>query len=362
MEPPPQLLVHLALFCGQAVNGGGSVVAKLGLPTVNPLTFAFFREVCASPLLLALARLHDGPLTLGGRSVVWLLALGTCSLFCNQVLYIVGLKLSNPVLGAAWQPSQPIFTLALARLLGWEALNAWKVLGMLCTLAGGAGMTFLGPNADGAIAGTGSMLHDIISNTLFFGNCLANAVFVLTMRRITIQIPPFTGLALVYSGVTLMLVLFALLVSKLPSVQLFFCPDCTSDFWTFPSGAILALAYWVLGLSVLAYLCLTFGTRHAREPSHCLMYSSLQPVVAGFFAALLIASGWNKRHPDKSLEWLTQGQLLGAALVVLGIAFLAMGTRKQGRDSQPGVQPQIVEARKIGCSIPGHGFTPLEDD
>lgn len=336
MRPPSQFLVHLALFCGQAVNGGGSVVAKLGFPTVNPVAFAFFRELCAAPILLALARYHDGPLRLDLRNLAPSLALGTFSMFLGQFLYTVGLKISSPVLGAAWQPSQPIITLAFAVMLGWEALTVPKILGMLCTLVGGVGMTFMDP---GANAGAGSFLEDVVSNLIFFVNCLSTAVFVLTMRSISARIPAFSAVALLYLGVTLTLFLVTLLVNACPPVQRFFCSDCSGGVWTFPGGTLLALAYWVIGPSVFSYLCLSFGTRYARNPSHCLMYSTVQPVVSGLLVALLIAMGWNERHPGVALKQLTLGQLVGAGFVMVGIACVAAGAHQQGDAATAGADP-----------------------
>jgi hypothetical protein len=54
------------------------------------------------------------------------LAAGFC-LFGNQFGFIVGEKLSNAVIGSAWQPSQPIFSCTIAILIGWEKPTFYKV-------------------------------------------------------------------------------------------------------------------------------------------------------------------------------------------------------------------------------------------
>jgi len=54
-EVIPKWKVTLALITVQVIFGGGAVVGKLGLPSFNPMLFAFIREACAGPILLVIA-------------------------------------------------------------------------------------------------------------------------------------------------------------------------------------------------------------------------------------------------------------------------------------------------------------------
>ena len=49
---PSPRLVHSALLIAQIFFGVGSVVGSLGLPSMNPLAFALYREITASVILL----------------------------------------------------------------------------------------------------------------------------------------------------------------------------------------------------------------------------------------------------------------------------------------------------------------------
>mmetsp|Transcript_41967 Transcript_41967/g.116831 ORF Transcript_41967/g.116831 Transcript_41967/m.116831 type:complete len:119 (+) Transcript_41967:242-598(+) len=89
------------------------------------------------------------------------------------------------------------------------------------------------------------------------------------------------------------------------------------------AGLFFALAYWALGSSVVAYSCLAFGAKHAREATHCLAYTAVQPVSAALLETLLVAMGWNRWHPENALVLPGGAQVLGALLVVTGVLMVA---------------------------------------
>ncbi|KAL3909191.1 MAG: hypothetical protein SGPRY_009518, partial [Prymnesium sp.] len=41
--------------------------------------------------------------------------------------FIVGDKLAGAAIGSAWQPTQPVFTLLISMLMGWERATSGKV-------------------------------------------------------------------------------------------------------------------------------------------------------------------------------------------------------------------------------------------
>lgn len=119
----------------------------------------------------------------------------------------MGDKLAGAVLGSAWQPTQPVFTLLISILVGWEPLTAPKahrphvphtphtprvppavlvlryhliraqVIGISLSLAGALFMVIYG--AELAHNGAGSM---ITGNVLFFFNCLATSLYVISAK------------------------------------------------------------------------------------------------------------------------------------------------------------------------------------
>lgn len=367
---PSQVVVHFALLCGQAINGSAAVVGKVALPTVNPVFFALLRDACATPLLAILARRLDGP-----HSMQWQefplsqLMLASFALFSNQLAMVTGLKLANPVVCSAWQPSQPVFVLVMAVALRQEACTALKTLGVLAALLGGAVMTAGSTRVvgdGGSLRETAVTNFEVTANALFFYNCSMTAVFVLAMRSIARRMPAYTGLAAAYAGATLGILLTARLVSINPKLRSFFCPDCREGFWQLPTGCLFALAYWVVGSSVLAYMCLTYGAKHARDATHCLAYTAVQPVAAGLLEAVLIASGWNAANTGTVLELPGKVQVLGAGIVVLGVAFVVADAKRgaSADGQQAAVRSVSLELAAGGVVVsggpkpPGSGGAP----
>jgi drug/metabolite transporter (DMT)-like permease len=252
------------------------------------------------------------------RSQVPLLFLCAVFLYGAQVAWITGLKMANPVVGSAWQPSQPIIVLLIAVLLRWETCTIGKTAGIFAALGGGLLMTL------GAGASTESTGNPIVGNGFFALNCSSTALFIITMRVLTRSLPSQTAVAFIYCIASVGILITALLVSASKSAQTFLCPDCRPSFWYFPLGALPALFYWIFGSSVFAYAMLGFGTKHAKDATHCLAYTALQPVVAAVGETLLIVTDWNSRNPENTLHLPTWTQVGGAALIVTGVFFVIL--------------------------------------
>jgi len=174
--PISQALVHGLLMLGQVINGAASVIGKLGMVEANPVLFAFAREASACPFFFAICYFSEvragsvPPIT--RRHMVWFVAAGAC-LWLNQTFYVTGVKLANSVIGAAWQPSQPIFVIMICIFLGWESLTCFKAAGVMFALIGGAVMIL----GDDTPAEGGSQV--LLGNVLFFWNCLGTALYVI---------------------------------------------------------------------------------------------------------------------------------------------------------------------------------------
>ena len=128
-RPPSVWRVHAALITTQCIFGGGSVVGHLGVSKFNPMVFALIRETSAGVLLLLYALHRDGIRAPKRRDIPLFLACGLF-IFANQACFIVGDKLAGAVLASAWQPTQPVFTLAISLCLGWESFTLGKAVGI----------------------------------------------------------------------------------------------------------------------------------------------------------------------------------------------------------------------------------------
>ena len=291
--PPHWFWVHGALIATQVMFGTGGVIGALGLPTFNPLLFALIREGCAGPILLC-AALAWTPTRFVDVLREWReFAFLGLFIFGNQLAFIVGLKLSNPVAGSIWQPSQPIFTAALAIWLGMERPSARRLGGIFLAFAGCALMVWL----SAAGVGANGVVDEVAGNCFFFVNCLATSLYVIRSKPLLRRFPALSVTAYSYMAATRVrrfhsrggarpsssdpgptlrewaglppfsggtcgsrapttqvasgfMLCTALAINSIPPALDFICPDCGGRAWDVPIPALYALAYWILFQSV----------------------------------------------------------------------------------------------------------------
>ena len=326
---PAAWMVHLALITTQLSFGGGSVVGKLGVSGTNPVLFALIREGTAGPLLMAIAGFHKFE-TPKREDMVRLLAAGVC-IFLNQFCFIVGLKLSDPTTGSIWQPSQPIFTTALALLLQYEKPDVKKILGILFAVGGAAFMiAYPSSNDSGSSSSSsgssGSTSNPVVANILFFINCVATSGYVILTKPL-LSSKKYESISITgwsYISASFLMLITALVINTNDSMLDFVCPkhDCKGA-WSVPNAMIFALLYWIFFNSVLAYGLMTWANGYAKA-SIVSAYTVLQPVTSAVLSMIIIAiKGHHWAVTEKGFE--EPGvKDVGAIGIVIGLALVMM--------------------------------------
>ncbi len=322
---PSVYAVHGALITTQLIFGGGSVVGKLGVAAFNPMLFALIRESIAGVLLLLWAIRCDGCQHLKRPKDCFLFLACGLFIFSNQAFFIVGDKLAGAVLASAWQPTQPVITLLIALLLGWEALSLGKALGILVSVGGAAFMVTYGQDFGSSDAGI-----VIAGNVLFFLNCLGTSLYVITCKVVLARgYPPSTITAWSYlCGAVMMAGTASGLNSDCRMIS-FMCPvksgehashrcdgfDTSCAPWSVPSSAIGPLAYWILLNSCVAYWLMTWANKHAQA-GFVLAYCALQPLTATALSVVIVSTG---AQTDLTMPgW----NALGAIPIVIGLSMI----------------------------------------
>jgi drug/metabolite transporter (DMT)-like permease len=281
--------VHAGLLFVQLGFGGFHVTAKAVLTHLDPLAMAGIRVVAATPILLLLAWMVDRCLP-SRRDLPWLALLGLLGVFTNQLLFILGLRLTTATNASILMPSIPVFAAAVAILIGVEKMQRHRLLGIALAVAGA--LVMLEP-------GRFQAAHDtLVGNLLILANCLSFATYLVIMRPVVQRLPTTTVIAwsFLFGGSGVTLVSLPKLVTMEPSVL--------------PVGVWWGLAYIVVVPTVLAYWINTWAV--ARSTSSLVAtYTTLQPLSAGVLAAIFLAErvGWP--------------QLVGGLLIVAGLQRVA---------------------------------------
>jgi drug/metabolite transporter (DMT)-like permease len=282
---PTDLPVHAVLVVVQLMFGAFHVVGKAVLAEMAPLALAGLRALAAAPLLMILAWRIDR--VLPRRSDLPMLALlGALGVLANQVLFIEGLKRTTATDAAIVMVGIPVFTVAVAALLGVERLGAGRLAGVALATAGA--LVLLGPSrlSLGSAAARG--------DALILTNAFCYAAFLVLQRPILRRLPWRTVIAwaFLFGGAGVLLVAWPDLAA-LPRAHL-----SSATWW--------GVAYIVLFPTAFAYAASTWAVRRS-SPSLVAAYGTLQPVVAAALAAAFLGErlGWS--------------QAAGFALIVAGL-------------------------------------------
>mmetsp|Transcript_41490 Transcript_41490/g.66710 ORF Transcript_41490/g.66710 Transcript_41490/m.66710 type:complete len:330 (-) Transcript_41490:621-1610(-) len=256
---PSPLLVHGALILAQIIFGSGSVVGKLGIDKFNPVLFALIRDGAAAPILVTMALVMDGNMP---KKIHFPRFLVTgLFIFLSQLLFLIGLKLSNAVLGSAWQPSQSIMVTAIAIALRMEKANILKIMGIFVAFGGAMFMVLFDAHYD-------SGKSEIAGNILFFFNCMSTALYVIYAKPLYKHYSPISVTAYSYLSASVLMGIATVSMNHIDGVYDFVCDDCPpGSKWKVPANAWYALVYWVLFSSVATYALLTWGNKYAGATS-----------------------------------------------------------------------------------------------
>ncbi|KAL1528644.1 hypothetical protein AB1Y20_010017 [Prymnesium parvum] len=187
--------------------GSSTVVSAIGLSadTVHPLLFGTLRAFVTSVLLLschAVSSAYTAWRTRGEpplprsatddddvpfQPVLRTLVTTDAARFFLMVLFLhtgnsfnlIGVQLAGAVTASLWQPSQPIFTMLAAAMLGTERVSMARVVGILLTVCGC--MIMIAGSATSARASHNSR-GALLGNVCLLINCLSTPLYIITSK------------------------------------------------------------------------------------------------------------------------------------------------------------------------------------
>jgi drug/metabolite transporter (DMT)-like permease len=281
--------VYVWVVLATALWGGTAVAGKLVLEHLPPLTTGALRYMGAALLLLIWSRrtLPD-PRRLRPRDRWRLGAIGLLGTFLNHVCFFFALRWAPAAHGALIPPTtSPVWMMLLAARLEGDRLSRSQVVGLGLCLVG----VVLVVRPERLAVGRPDVL---VGDVLFLAGGMAWALYSQLSRTVMRRLSAPATLALGMVAGTPPLVLLALFEHPWRSLP------------AAPARAWLALAYLVVGATVLAFLWWNLALRRLG-PSRTAAFSNLVPVF-GVGAAWLVLG-----------ERLDGLQLAGGGLAVVGV-------------------------------------------
>lgn len=136
ISPYSKSLLIFLLVTVQSVAAICYPIAKYGLGIIEPFTFAFYRYVISSIVLLMITSLkkYDMPIERGDYKKI--LLLGFLIILINQTGFLVGQSLTAAGHGAFLFSTTPVFIFLLAMIHLKEKLILRRAIGIVMALAG----------------------------------------------------------------------------------------------------------------------------------------------------------------------------------------------------------------------------------
>ena len=281
----PSWQIHAALVGAQTGFALFPIFGKLALASIPPFAFAALRVVGAV-LILDAFRLFQQRESIQPRDRRRLFLYGLLGVSFNQLLFILGLSQTTAINTTILTATIPVFTLAIAALLGRELMTSRAAVGIL--LAAGGGWVLLTAQR---FSWDSSSFRGV---SLLLLNCMSYSLYLVLSRPILAHYRVATFTATVFRYGAILIVAFAL-------PQLLRLP------WSaVPAAAWLCVAAVIVLCTAIPYLLNSWALARTHA-SHVAFYVFLQPVITTALAIAFLG------------EKLTSQTLLAAILIFVGL-------------------------------------------
>jgi drug/metabolite transporter (DMT)-like permease len=270
----------------QTVAGVCYPIAKYGLEIIDPFTFAFYRYILSSAVLLLIvrSRRYTRPVE---RSDWWkIIGLGIVIIPFNQTMFLIGQSMTGAGHGAFLFSTTPVWIFLLAVIHLKERATWRRSLGIIVATAGVMTIMWSG------------LAH--FGREYFWGDLII-VVSVIAWGYYTVF-----GKNLVRKYGALRMTAYALAIGSaiyLPFGSYF---ALRYDYSQATLGAWGAVVYMSIGLSVLVYVLWYWFLKYL-EASRIAVYHNVQPIIASAVAYAFLG------------ESLTTPFILGGAMVIAGV-------------------------------------------
>jgi drug/metabolite transporter (DMT)-like permease len=273
MRINPVLAAHLALFLVNTLYAASHVLAKGVMPEyLSPNVFILFR-VFGATLLFWIIAIFNGIQPIERSDWGRLIACAAFGVAINQLFFFHGLNLSSSINSGIIMAMNPIMVVILSFLVLKEALNSWKIAGILSGSAGAVLLTLSsGVDASETFAG----------DVFLVVNSASYAVYLVLAKPMMKKYNPLSLITWIFTLGLVMVLIFPPTSSNL----------LATNFQRIPNAVWIKIVYVIVGVTFLTYLLTMYGLKHLSA-SVSSSYIYVQPVMVILFAYLLSFLGWS---------------------------------------------------------------------
>ncbi len=295
MSKPSRLHLYTVIVIQQILGGLAFPITKIGLRDVPPFTFAFFRFLIATIVMLALMPWLGDKVKIPRHDAIKIAGLGIMIVVFNQAMYIYGQNYTTATHGSLLFAFTPIFIYIFSLFILKERFTWRRGLGV--TLAVGGAVIIV------------SQQGVEFSADMLYGD------FVILVAVIVWGLYTVAGKPLVERYGAFKVTAYAALAGTIA-----YFPFGLYMTWNVDLGAISAagwgaLIYLGTGLSVGAYVLWYWAIKHF-DASRIAPFHNLQPIIVVALAYFMIG------------ETITYQFALGGTMVLAGV--LAVELTKNG--------------------------------
>jgi len=277
---------------------GNFIVVKGAIGILPPIGFTFLRYLVAAATLVALLRWREGAIRLPHGDVLKIALLGVIGFGCYQILWPVALQTIPAGDSALLIATTPVMTALLAMAIGADTPNAVKLIGAFVSFAGVALVIAAG---QGLVLGA-SLAGDLL--TLVAAACWA--------------IYTVFGAGILRRHSPLVTTTWAILAGTVFIAPLGIAQLAMADLTDIAPIVVLAILYSGT-LSAGVANVVIFHAVKLIGPTEVTALQFLVPPLAVVMAAIFLS------------EAIRPVQVIGGAIILLGVALLRRGSLPGGR-------------------------------
>lgn len=257
----------LILFLQQTLGGLAFPISKYGLTQIEPFTFAFFRFIMATVVLLVITKLRNSQPPVEKKDYIKIIGLGALIIIFNQTAYLFGQKLTAASHAALLFATVPIWLFMAALIHLKEKFVLRRGIGVVLGLAG-----VLLIIRGGAVAIDSQYLK---GDLVVLGAVLAWVYYTVLGKPLVMKYGAFRTTAYCLSTGAALYFPFGLYRA------------CSFDYSGVSFQAWLSVIYMALAVSAAAYV-LWYWLLKQIEASRLAVFNNLQPIIASAAAIIFL--------------------------------------------------------------------------